>query len=109
MNFVGAFMFVAVGGTALHYWHGYQPEQKFVYDAPERQVRRIIEMMRDERDSRDSAWSGESARACLVKAENPMISDRLGSRFAVRPGRRGVSVGPHIKLSPLRQGRVQLA
>jgi len=53
MNFVGAFMFVAVGGTALHYWHGYQPEQKFVYDAPERQVSRIIEMMQDERDCRD--------------------------------------------------------
>jgi len=35
---VGTFMFVAVGGTALHYWHGYQPEQKFIYDAPERQV-----------------------------------------------------------------------
>lgn len=42
MNFVGTFMFVAVGGTALHYWHGYQPEQKFIYDAPERQVSRII-------------------------------------------------------------------
>lgn len=41
MNFVGTFMFVAVGGTALHYWHGYQPEQKFMYDAPERQVSRI--------------------------------------------------------------------
>lgn len=26
MNFVGTFMFVAVGGTALHYWHGYQNE-----------------------------------------------------------------------------------
>lgn len=39
MNFVGTFMFIAVGGTALHYWHGYQsPEQKFMYDAPERQV-----------------------------------------------------------------------
>ncbi|EGI59290.1 hypothetical protein G5I_12625 [Acromyrmex echinatior] len=38
MNFVGTFMFVAVGGTALHYWHGYQPEQKFIYDAPERQI-----------------------------------------------------------------------
>lgn len=41
MNFVGTFMFIAVGGTALHYWHGYQPEQKFIYDAPERQVSRI--------------------------------------------------------------------
>ncbi|XP_050461187.1 protein snakeskin [Cataglyphis hispanica] len=38
MNFVGTFMFIAVGGTALHYWHGYQSEQKFIYDAPERQI-----------------------------------------------------------------------
>lgn len=48
MNFVGTFMFVAVGGTALHYWHGYQSEQKFTYDAPERQVRE-----RDSHDPRD--------------------------------------------------------
>lgn len=41
MNFVGTFMFVAVGGTALHYWHGYQSGQKFVSDVPERQVSRI--------------------------------------------------------------------
>lgn len=43
MNFVGTFMFVAVGGTALHYWHGYQSDQKFVYDA-ERQVSRIANL-----------------------------------------------------------------
>lgn len=42
MNFVGTFMFIAVGGTALHYWHGYQPEQKFIYDAPERQVSEFL-------------------------------------------------------------------
>lgn len=38
MNFVGTFMFVAVGGTALHYWHGYQPEHKLDTIIQERQV-----------------------------------------------------------------------
>lgn len=38
MNFVGTFMFVAVGGTALHYWHGYQSEHKYLHVASERQV-----------------------------------------------------------------------
>ncbi|KAK1130094.1 hypothetical protein K0M31_019778 [Melipona bicolor] len=38
MNFVGTFMFVAVGGTALHYWHGYQAENKFDAIVQERQV-----------------------------------------------------------------------
>ena len=38
MNFVGTFMFVAVGGTALHYWHGYQAENKFDTVVQERQV-----------------------------------------------------------------------
>ncbi|OAD53147.1 hypothetical protein WN48_10777 [Eufriesea mexicana] len=38
MNFVGTFMFVAVGGTALHYWHGYQPENKFDTIIQERQI-----------------------------------------------------------------------
>lgn len=38
MNFVGTFMFIAVGGTALHYWHGYQPENKFDTIVQERQV-----------------------------------------------------------------------
>ncbi|XP_043471701.1 protein snakeskin [Leptopilina heterotoma] len=38
MNFVGMIMFLAVGGTALHYWHGYQPEHKLMYDTTERQV-----------------------------------------------------------------------
>ncbi|XP_043281949.1 protein snakeskin [Venturia canescens] len=38
MNFVGMFMFVAVGGTALHYWHGYQPEHKNTLVTPEREV-----------------------------------------------------------------------
>ena len=31
-------MFVAVGGTALHYWHGYQAENKFDAIVQERQV-----------------------------------------------------------------------
>lgn len=38
MNFVGTFMFVAVGGTALHYWNGYQSENKFDAVVQERQV-----------------------------------------------------------------------
>lgn len=38
MNFVGTFMFIAVGGTALHYWHGYQSENKFDTIVQERQV-----------------------------------------------------------------------
>ncbi|XP_078033962.1 smooth septate junction protein snakeskin [Augochlora pura] len=38
MNFVGTFMFIAVGGTALHYWHGYLPEHKFDTIVQERQV-----------------------------------------------------------------------
>lgn len=41
MNFVGTFMFIAVGGTALHYWHGYQSEHKFDTIVQERQVRKI--------------------------------------------------------------------
>lgn len=46
MNFVGTFMFVAVGGTALHYWHGYQPEHKYEYDPPQRQVNRFGNSMK---------------------------------------------------------------
>lgn len=38
MNFLGLCMFLAVGGTALHYWHGYQPEHKFEYLVPEKEV-----------------------------------------------------------------------
>ncbi|PBC29354.1 hypothetical protein APICC_08207 [Apis cerana cerana] len=38
MNFVGTFMFIAVGGTALHYWHGYQSENKFDLIVQERQI-----------------------------------------------------------------------
>ncbi|XP_034934512.1 protein snakeskin [Chelonus insularis] len=38
MNFVGMFMFIAVGGTALHYWHGYQSEHKYLHVATERQI-----------------------------------------------------------------------
>ncbi|XP_067007326.1 protein snakeskin [Anabrus simplex] len=38
MNFVGTFMFIAVGGTALHYWHGYQSEHKYTHVSEERQV-----------------------------------------------------------------------
>jgi hypothetical protein len=38
MNFIGMFMFIAVGGTALHYWHGYMGEHKYLHVAGERQV-----------------------------------------------------------------------
>ncbi|KAG8223352.1 hypothetical protein J437_LFUL001230 [Ladona fulva] len=38
MNVVGTFMFVAVGGTALHYWHGYQNENKYKLVDTERSV-----------------------------------------------------------------------
>ncbi|XP_055856473.1 protein snakeskin [Episyrphus balteatus] len=38
MNVVGTFMWIAVGGTALHYWKGYMSDQGFLYVASERQV-----------------------------------------------------------------------
>lgn len=38
MNFLGMFMWVAVGATALHYWHGYQNENKYRYISSEKQV-----------------------------------------------------------------------
>ncbi|XP_030752115.1 protein snakeskin isoform X2 [Sitophilus oryzae] len=38
MNIVGIFLWVAVGATALHYWHGYLAEHKYTYVNSERQV-----------------------------------------------------------------------
>lgn len=38
MNFVGTFMWLAVGGIALHYWNGYIPDHDFMYAATEKQV-----------------------------------------------------------------------
>lgn len=38
MNFVGMFMYIAVGAIALHYWFGYQSEHKYVHVSSERQV-----------------------------------------------------------------------
>jgi len=38
MNFVGAFMWVAVGGTALHYWNGYMADHDFLLVVRERTV-----------------------------------------------------------------------
>ncbi|XP_012269025.2 protein snakeskin [Athalia rosae] len=38
MNFVGMFMFIAVGGTALHYWNGYQSEHKYLHVTTEKQI-----------------------------------------------------------------------
>ncbi|XP_060523274.1 protein snakeskin [Cylas formicarius] len=38
MNFIGMFLWIAVGATALHYWHGYLAEHKYTYVDSERQV-----------------------------------------------------------------------
>ncbi|XP_017768353.1 PREDICTED: uncharacterized protein LOC108556662 [Nicrophorus vespilloides] len=38
MNIIGIFMWLATGATALHYWHGYQSEYKYIHVASERQV-----------------------------------------------------------------------
>jgi len=38
MNFVGTFLWLAVGGTALHYWSGYLADHDFLYVASERQI-----------------------------------------------------------------------
>lgn len=39
MNIVGVFLWIAVGATALHYWHGYLSEHKYTYVNSERQVK----------------------------------------------------------------------
>ncbi|PSN58310.1 Protein snakeskin [Blattella germanica] len=38
MNVIGTFLWIAVGGTALHYWHGYQSEHKYTTFTSEREV-----------------------------------------------------------------------
>ncbi|ERL84410.1 hypothetical protein D910_01843 [Dendroctonus ponderosae] len=38
MNIVGVFLWIAVGATALHYWHGYLSEHKYTYVNSERQA-----------------------------------------------------------------------
>ncbi|CAH1115948.1 unnamed protein product [Phaedon cochleariae] len=38
MNIIGVIMWVAVGATALHYWHGYLGEHKYTHVDSERQV-----------------------------------------------------------------------
>nr|CAD7423401.1 unnamed protein product [Timema monikensis] len=38
VNFSGCILWIAVGGTALHYWHGYQSEHKFLTFTQEREV-----------------------------------------------------------------------
>ncbi|XP_031352965.1 protein snakeskin [Photinus pyralis] len=38
MNFLGIFLWLAVGATALHYWEGYQSEHKYRYTSSEQQV-----------------------------------------------------------------------
>ncbi|KAM3959229.1 smooth septate junction protein snakeskin isoform 1-T1 [Aphomia sociella] len=38
MNFVGVFLWIAVGAVALHYWGGYQGEQQYHFVYAEKQV-----------------------------------------------------------------------
>lgn len=38
MNFIGVFMWIAVGAVALHYWGGYQGEHQFQFVFAERQA-----------------------------------------------------------------------
>lgn len=38
MNFVGAFMWIAVGGTTLHYWNGYMQNHDYLHVSSERHV-----------------------------------------------------------------------
>ncbi|XP_047529820.1 uncharacterized protein LOC125065992 [Vanessa atalanta] len=38
MNFIGVFMWIAVGAVALHYWGGYQGEHQFQFVFAEKQV-----------------------------------------------------------------------
>jgi hypothetical protein len=38
MNVVGVFLWLAVGGTAIHYWHGYMSDHDFVHVVSERAV-----------------------------------------------------------------------
>ncbi|XP_031765206.1 protein snakeskin isoform X2 [Galleria mellonella] len=38
MNFVGVFLWIAVGAVALHYWGGYQGEQQYHFVYSEKQV-----------------------------------------------------------------------
>ncbi|KAJ8956718.1 hypothetical protein NQ318_014073 [Aromia moschata] len=38
MNIAGVFLWVAVGATALHYWHGYLQENRYTHVDSERQI-----------------------------------------------------------------------
>ena len=38
MNFIGVFLWIAVGAVALHYWGGYQGEHQFQFVFAEKQV-----------------------------------------------------------------------
>jgi len=38
MNFIGTFMFIMIGAVALHYWHGYMSEHKYIHIATEKQI-----------------------------------------------------------------------
>jgi len=42
MNVVGVLLWLGVAGTALHYWHGYQPVHDFTAAASERMVGLIM-------------------------------------------------------------------
>lgn len=41
MNVVGVLLWLGVAGTALHYWHGYQPVHDFTAAASERMVSNV--------------------------------------------------------------------
>ncbi|KAF4528907.1 hypothetical protein B566_EDAN017216 [Ephemera danica] len=36
MNLIGAFMWLAVGGTCLHYWNDYQNESMYIVTSSEK-------------------------------------------------------------------------
>lgn len=40
MNVVGAFLWVSVGATAIHYWQGYMADHDQIVVVPERTVSR---------------------------------------------------------------------
>lgn len=41
MNVVGAFLWVSVGATAIHYWQGYMADHDQIVVVPERTVSRL--------------------------------------------------------------------
>lgn len=56
MNFVGVFLWIAVGAVALHYWGGYQGEHQYQFVFAEKQVSQIL----------DTSLSSSSASAFCI-------------------------------------------